>query len=230
MKRQAAGFLIILFTLSLLPGCCRYICWGESIVPQNRLDADCYCYALRYIRSLHIYDQLNTVAHFDALWLSDEIRTTYAQLYSDKRMLPEERYEATLQRQYEENQHYVSFIVLAAISDSHAGLLSDKSSLWGISLDIGGIIYQPAEIKIIELLPEYRILFGKTWTKFKTPYLVRFDATGANGNHILDGYCGEVILLFASPCREPECMKWLINGEGCVIEECGHENRLAYDL
>ena len=40
--------------------------------------------AQKYIRSVTMYDQLTTRARFDVLWLSDDVRVNYTNLYALK--------------------------------------------------------------------------------------------------------------------------------------------------
>jgi len=72
---------LIMVAVILLPGCAGVVDWAETTFKQ----AEGYQYnrelVNEYIRSIRIYDQFTTIAIFDALWLSDEIRTEYADLY-----------------------------------------------------------------------------------------------------------------------------------------------------
>lgn len=232
IMKARSGILIIclLVAIASLPGC-RYYYWVNDVAFQNQLDDDCYCCTIKYIRSLHIYDQFQTVAHFDALWLSDEIRTRYAELYADKRQLCPDRYHAFLRRQMEENQHFISFYVLAVIpGDLNHALLPEKNALWSVVLEVDGATYQPSEVKVVDLPPEYFFMFGKLWTRFKVPYLVKFDVHDVNGNPILTSSTNELVLVFATICRDCQYMRWLLNPDGTVIDDCRGANKLAYDL
>src|SRR6266481_4121130 len=70
-------FCVIMMIL-LLPSCGRVIDWGtRTFVQTPTIDASVAA-AQEYIRSVTSYDQLTTRARFDVLWLSDDVRTNYA--------------------------------------------------------------------------------------------------------------------------------------------------------
>lgn len=229
MKIPNSLAALILFTV-FLPGC-RYINWAKEQLPQGRKITYDTNVVRRNIRSLHLYDQFDTLAHFDALWLSDEVRCMYAQVYAQKHGLCDDRYEEFERRQLEENNHYISFYLLAAISEDGKTSLSDKNSVWSIYLEIDGCIYQPVEIKLIdELAPEYELFFGVRLTNFKKSYLVKFDARDIDGEFLLDEGTNYFDLWFKKTDRQAG-MRWYLTPEGDVLprrkKDC---DILSYDL
>jgi hypothetical protein len=169
---------IIIF---FLPGCGRIIDWGAQTFEQApSLDAS-IVQAQEYIRSVTLYDQLTTRARFDALWLSDGVRTNYANLYALKFGKTEEQKKVFLRRQLEENNHFISFYVLS----NYEYPLGDTNSEWTLFLDINGKHYAPIEVKSVELSPEYMYIFGKKYNKFKVPYSVKFDAKDIHDQHLI---------------------------------------------
>src|SRR5437762_11661542 len=87
--------------LLLLPSCGRIIDWGErNFMQAPSLQAQ-ITQAQEYIRSVTMYDQLSTRARFDVLWLSDDVRINYANLYALKFGKTEEQKKVFLRRQLE---------------------------------------------------------------------------------------------------------------------------------
>lgn len=215
---------------SLVLSSCRYIDWAKEQLPQTPK----VCYdemtVRRYMRSLHLYDQFDTLAHFEVLWLSDEVRSVYAQVYAEKHGLSEERFEEFERRQLEENNHYISFYVLIATPEEKDSALGEKCSTWTIYMKIDCDIYQPVEIKQVELCPEYELFFGWRMSRFKKPYIVRFDAQDIDDNDLIDASTKTVELWFRKADRV-EKVRWYLTPEGKAISEPAKENNgLAYDI
>jgi hypothetical protein len=226
MKLNHIKVFLLIGIIALLPGC-RYMCWLNEVfyqgcpVPQYDL--------CPYIRTIHLYDQTSTIAHFDTLWLTKEVRTLYLKAYADRRCLSEERYRTLLRRQHEEAKHYISFYVLAAFPGDDTISLSDKNAPWTITLVVNTMCYTPSEIKIAEIAPEYINFFGKRWTQFKKPYLVRFNAKDQDGDPIIPSGTCSVELHFASVVREAG-MQWSLHADRTPARECCDNTILAYDL
>lgn len=217
----------LISVMLMLPGC-RYKTWlYESFYPGEEVKNN-ICEMSQYVRSLHIYDQFETLAHFDALWLADEVRENFASIYACKNCFSEERYRSFLRRQLEENKHYISFYVLAAIPDNP--LLGEKKSPWGLCLEVDDIELQPREIKLVELDNEYKLFFGRTWSLFKMAYIVKFDAHDGAGDYYIDEDTRSLKLHFTSVKREA-MMCWGVTPQGTVVRTSqNHPNVLAYDL
>jgi hypothetical protein len=172
---------IIMIVLLLLPSCGRMIDWGtRTFVQAPSLQASISA-AQKYIRSVTSYDQLTTRARFDVLWLSDDVRINYANLFALKFGKTEEQRKTFLRRQLEENNHFISFYVLSL----HEYPLGDLNSEWTLFLNIDGKNYAPIEIKTVELSPEYMYIFGKKNNRFKVPYSVKFDAKDINDQPLI---------------------------------------------
>lgn len=207
---------------------CRYKKWiSESFYQGKKIDNN-VSLMRQYVRSVHVYDQFDTLAHFDALWLSDEVRKNFACIYADKQCFSDERYKSFLRRQLEENKHYISFYVLAAIPGNP--LLGEKKSPWGLCLQVDGVELHPRSIELIELDSEYKLFFGRTWSLFKMAYVVKFDAHDGDGKHFIDSDTKSIDLHFISVKREA-IMRWYLTQCGTVIKTSqNHPNVLAYDL
>lgn len=174
--------LFFVSALLLLPSCGRVIDWTERNFTQapeiktNIAQAQCY------IRSVATYDQLSTRARFEVLWLSDEVRAHYADLYALKFGKTQEQKKSFLRRQLEENNHFISFYVLS----TYEYPLGDAHSEWTFFLNIDGKNYAPIELKTVELSPEYRYIFGKKkYNRFKVPYSLKFDAKNIDDQFLI---------------------------------------------
>lgn len=172
---------LVVMVLLLLPSCGRMIDWGTKTFDQAPSLDSSVTVAQKYIRSVTSYDQLATRARFDALWLSDDVRTNYASLYALKFGKTEEQKKIFLRRQLEENNHFISFYILSL----HEYPLGDPHSDWTLFLTIDDRHYAPIEIKTVELTPEYIYIFGKKNNRFKVPYSVRFDAKDINDQYLI---------------------------------------------
>jgi hypothetical protein len=165
----------------LLPSCGRMIDWGKKTFVQTPTLQASITAAQKYIRSVTSYDQLTTRARFDALWLSDDVRINYANLFAVKFGKTEEQRKTFLRRQLEENNHFISFYVLSLYDQP----LGDANSEWTLFLNIDDKHYAPIEIKSVELSPEYMYIFGKKYNRFKVPYSVKFDAKDINDQFLI---------------------------------------------
>lgn len=175
---HALASIVLLF---LLPSCGRIIDWGERTFEQApSLNTD-ISQAQKYIRSITMYDQLTTAARFDVLWLSDGVRTNYANLHALKYGKTEEQRKIFLRRQLEENNHFIIFYILS----SYDNTLGDIGSEWTVFLNIDDKNYAPIEIKAVELVPEYIYIFGKKYNRFKMAYSVKFDAQDINDQFLI---------------------------------------------
>ena len=189
--------LLIIFLITL-PGCGRIINWGKSNFYQGK-DVDDYSGQARpFIRSVTLYDQLETQARFEVLWLNDQVRTAYVRLHTARQAKDDEKFYASLRRQLEENNNYISFYVLS----THDIKLGVPESHWSIYLDVDGALYFPLEIKEVELPYEYQIFFGKKWNRFKVPYIVRFYAFNEKEEPIVSDTSAQLSLVFRSAQKE----------------------------
>lgn len=210
-------FKAALFAVALIisfGGCGRIVDWGTYTFEQSTNLDDIAEPARHYIRSILAYDQFDTAAWFDALWLSDDARTAYANLYARRRGKSEEANNTFLRRQVEETKHFMNFYILTPYENP----LGEANSLWQVFLNIDGKIYMPIELKVAELEPEYKFIFGKKFTRFKEPYLIKFDAKDADGNPILTNESKKVMLCFRANDKQA-ILTWRLNNDGVLIVE-----------
>lgn len=198
--------IILIAVLFLLPGCGKIIDWGNKTFTQSpEIESDIVA-AQKYIRSVTTYDQLTTRARFDVLWLSDEVRRNYINLFAAKFGKTDEQKKTFLRRQIEENNHFISFYVLSLYDYP----LGDLHSEWTLFLNIDGKNYAPIEIKTVELSPEYIYIFGKKYNRFKVPYSVKFDAKDINDQSLITENT-EKITLYCRSISAEVAFVWSIN-------------------
>lgn len=209
--RQKLCIAILFIALFFLPGCGKLIDWGKDTFHQGKqLEMDREP-ARRDLNSVTVYDQFTTRAIFDVLWLSDDVRTVYANLYGSKYGKTEEQKKTFLRRQLEENKHFISFYVLSLYEVP----LGDTGSKWSMFLRIGDKNYRPIEIKTIDLLPEYAYIFGKRFNRFKVAYSIKFDAQDIENRPLIRDEVKEIALYFRSIEKEAS-LAWQLHANETV--------------
>lgn len=212
MKYSALHHAMLALLLLGLSGCGHLTKGGKDTSYQAGEFANGSAKVQPYIRSVTIYDQLTTQAMFDALWLSDEVRVAYADLYVFRRGKEQEYKNAFLRQQLEENRHHISWYVLSL----HEVALDDPQSLWSVFLCIDENTVTPVDVKAVELPYEYRIFFGSHLTAFKIPYLIRFDAKDSQGKPFITSRTRSIALHFRSAEKE-RVLLWEIDGHGRLV-------------
>jgi len=203
MKRLLFQSIVLMVCLCALSGCTRYVRWGTDLIYQGR-ELPIENAAIQYnLRSVAVYDQLQTRAIFDALWLCDDVRLSYTRLYMRKHGKEQDEYNSFLRRQLEENKHYISFYVLSLANIT----LGDSNSPWGVFLHIAGKDLLPAELKMVEMPPEYEVLLGKKFSRFKTAYSIKFNTRDIEENPVITDDSDSMKLIFRSYDREVS-LKW----------------------
>lgn len=215
MKKGIITLGLCGFLLTTLPGCWRAVDWARS----NFYQGTCLDYTVppvdAYIKSVRVYDLLSMRATFDALWLSDEVRTAYVDLYTMRYGKSAEQRDALLRTQLEDNNRFISFYVLS----SYEVPLSGDQVEWGLLLRVngpkgpGGLASHtitPIELKEVDLVPEYRAFFGKKFNKFKVAYVVKFNACDSAGRPLIAPGVDTIALYFRSMCKEV-VLEWPFN-------------------
>lgn len=197
MKFPYLQQIIFFSCIVLLPNCGRVIDWTASNFYQGEERTYDRSVISKYLRSKRVYDQLDTVAMLDVLWLSPAVRTVYADMVSNVYGKDEERHNAFLRRQFEEARHFISFYVLS----TYGITLGDSKSEWVITLRINDNYYTPIDIKLVELPLEYKAMLSDRLNRFKLPYLIRFDARDVQERSLLE-YTDQIELVFRSINRE----------------------------
>ncbi len=194
---------VSLLLLLLLANCGRLIDWGKSNFYQGEEVSLSDENVVPFIKSVTMYDQFQTIAQFDIMYLSDTVRTAYAQLHTKRMGKDEDKYLAFLRRQLEENNHYISFYVLT----THDVKLGTPESHWSLFLRIAGRDYLPFELKEVELPYEYQQLFKDHWNRFKVPYLMKFRLMDENEIPIITDLTPE-ISVFARSTKKESIFTW----------------------
>jgi hypothetical protein len=225
MKHKITGFLYIVMLCSVLPGCQHPIVkWGKRCFRQSE-DIPCDKTLVRqFIKQCVAYDQFDTIARFDALWLHDAVRTEYARLHAHIYGKSSEFYKALLRRQLEENKHFITFYVLSTFNTP----LGDPESSWSVFLRVENVHIAPSEIKVIELLPEYKNFFDTHLTRFRVPYRVMFDAKNIEDEQIITNNTKGIDLVFRSSCKEL-VLHWDVQ-TAPVPEEYTEHDEPAFDI
>ena len=213
MKRDIIFFLLISFTLMALSGCGRIIDWGKKSVDQGENIKKEITKAKKHIISSRIYDQFELVGSFDSLWLTDEVREIYADLYVLKRGRTDVEKKIFLRRQLEENNHFISFYMLS-VADI---VIGEKDSAWTVLLRIGDYNFMPTELRSIELSSEYKFIFGKKFNRFKTAYIVHFNAKDIEDRPIIQPGTDAISLVFRTVNKET-VQSWHIDKQGVLQE------------
>jgi len=214
MKWDVVFPLIFIFLLGFLPGCGRVIDWGKNNFDQGKELNKNISVARDHIKSIRVYDQFTVAGGFDALWLSDDARISYVDLYSLKRGKSSDQRKVFLRRQIEENNHFVSFYVLSLKEI----VLGENDSNWTLFLKVGDNFFNPTEIKTVDLSPEYKDIFGKKFSKFKDAYQVSFNAKDVEDNFIVNEGTDQISLVFRSLDKEIE-LDWSIRSSTKVVTE-----------
>ncbi|HEX2977969.1 MAG TPA: hypothetical protein VHO47_02535 [Candidatus Babeliales bacterium] len=230
MKLVIMARAIIVLSIFFLSSC-RYSRWAIEQLPQaGTINYEAKLVA-RYIRSLHLYDQFDTIGHFDVLWLSDDVRCQYACVHARKNELCAENAIEFERRQLEENNYFISFYLLVSESDSCKIDSASGNSSFSVSMKIDDETHHPVQMKHLDDLPsEYALFFGLRFNKFKRIYLVKFDAADCNSNRLISPFTKTLDLCFTKMTRFGS-VRWYLTQEGEAISEPHKEsNILAYDL
>lgn len=187
------------FALMMLSSCVKYYEVIKSEVPQGEKLYDNRQITHNYVRSQRVMDQFITRAVFDVLWLSNETRRAYVDTVC--RSKPDAERSAMLKRQFEENNHWISFYVLADIRHDVYKSLNDQNSEWRLYLKLSdGKRIEPVSIQEHEIEAEYQQIFGYRFSLHKTGYLVKFSTKSPDGKPFISAD-DSITLVMASPDR-----------------------------
>ena len=208
MKHSIYNVAMIAMILGLA-GCNKVIDWGKDQFKQGEKIEKYTDEPQHHVRSITLYDQFTTEGMFDALWLSDDVRTAFANVHALKRGHNEEQRTVFLRRQLEENNHFISFYVLSPYEKP----LGEPNSEWVAFLEINGTSYRPIEVKAVDLSPEYQAFFGKKFTRFKEKYSIRFDAKDIEDRLLIKNDTKNIRLVFRSNENEASLVWDLVDGK-----------------
>lgn len=224
MKQRIIVSILLLSILSF-SGCVRIFNWAQSNFYQGNDIRDCFNNPECYLKSVHVYDQFTTIAMFDALWVSEQVRRDFAQLHAFRHCKTDEQIDAYVKRELETSYNYITFYVLS-LWDIPLGVIDP---VWTLCLEIGDSMYHPIEIKPVTLSQEYKAYFGQAYTNFKTPYRVVFNAKDTHDNPILTPSTPMMSLVFRSVTKEASltwCLYDICSMDTLNGEIISHEARI----
>jgi len=167
-----------------------------------------------YIKSVFVHSELSTRGIFDALWLSDAVRTASTDLLIMRSGKSAEQHNALLRRQLEENKHYIMFYVLTEY-DVPLG----DSAEWQLFLQVGDQTYQPRELKVTDLSSEYKAFFGKRFGKTKIAYVAKFDAQDSNEKPLITPHQTESIRLCLRSVEKQAVLEWSLDASAKAVKD-----------
>lgn len=210
MMQRAIVLALASLSAFLFPGCVKYYELMKGEMPQGECRPDKKNIYQQHIKSCTLYDQFKTLATFDILWLSDQIKSVYVNQLSSRHGKNSEERDALLRRQLEENNLWVSFIVLSDIRESNQTSLCEKDSAWSIFLQLNDDQkIRHESIKEIDLDPEYQLMFGSRFNQFKKAYLIKFPAKPLSGEVPIEDL--EVFKMVISSVKKVKIIKWQKN-------------------
>jgi len=202
---------------------CKVIDWGKDNFKQTeRYDKEFVKHIQPFLRTTFVYDQLATIADFDAMFLTDSARMLYVDYFKQKHVLSEEKESVMRQRLINENKYYISFYILGSQVENlypanrslftgeyykQQALLGEKDAEWQVRLKVDGQEYVPDSIRVVELPTEWQHFFGTRYSQFKSVYLVKFDAVDTYDREILASGKHTVGLQFIS-ARYKANLEW----------------------
>ena len=216
MKRsvyRVKGMLcLVVGCLVLLPGCGRIVDWTKDSFYQGQEFAQ-HALPQLYMRSTTIYDQFETVGMFDALWLSDAVKTAYTDVWALKFGKSPERRQTFLRRQLEENRHFIMFYILSLQNIS----INEAHGDWSVFLQINDETFAPLQVVVLDELDYiYKSFFGKKCNRFKDVYLVKFDARDAEDQPLIRPDTRFITLFFRST-KKQALLQWDLSALGYEV-------------
>lgn len=207
MVRRHILAMAVLITVA---GCGkRFTTWPKKTFKQADTVAGPIERARNYLKTIRLYHQFETLGIFDIMWLSDDVRHAYAQLYALKHGLTAPEHSAYERNQLALNEHQISFYVLAyQPSIPQLKPFDMAESNWAAYISLDGVSYPSSSIKMVNVFPpEYRAFFGKRYNQFQTPYLISFDAFTGEGKPLITPATKE-ITLYVSTAEKKGHVSW----------------------
>jgi hypothetical protein len=183
MKR----ILFCMLPLCLLSSCTRYYRWGKQQFTQVDKRAGDDQAVVSYLRSVDLYDEFQTVGMFDALWLSEEVRLHYIDQIAKRFALLDDKVAKMRKDALEENERLLSFYLV--MTQNNDGILPelaarDAQATWAVVLRQDGKEYPVKTVTRVDLEPEYRQIFGKRYSRYRTAYKLDFNRYSSKMNDL----------------------------------------------
>ena len=185
---QKVESIICLFAVSVaflsFSGCVKTYKFLPEEFPQGEPEERYDAVSRMNVRSLDLYNEYKSEAHFDFLWFSSGVREAYVDVYARKRGLDPEAKKALQVQHDKRSKDVISLYVLVELYEKPESQLSDRYPRWNMYLEtVRGSKLLPDEIKEVELAPEIRLFFGDKFSIYKTAYLVTFPARDMQGRY-----------------------------------------------
>lgn len=218
-------FSIVLCVLSLffVPACIKTYNLVPPETPQGVNKKDSRQITKEFVRSVKVYDEWETKAMFDVLWVSDDVMRSYVDLYCDRRGTLDKN--KMLESENKVTRNDITFYVLADVRDKLHPLLNENLASWTMRLEFGDTKVVPHQkgIKEVELSSEMQSFFGCRYRniKFKTAYLVTFPKFDPSGKPYITP--GKPFRMIISSVAK-ECVLGWQGGEPVLIRCMRKEN------
>ena len=170
---------------------------APSETPQGKEHKDHRVVVKNNLRSVRVYDQWQTDAAFDVLWVSDETRRAFVESYCTRRGIDQDEQDKIEDIELSKNRDYTYFYVLADVRDKYHEALTDDNAKWTLSLknEFDNTV-TTSHVSEVRISPEYQSMFGHRMSKFKRVYEVTFNTRVHDDEPIT--------LLISSPQRQAE--------------------------
>jgi len=136
-KESLLRFCVVTTMVVLTAGCIKTYKLVPSETSQGIEREKNEEVAKNNVRSAKIYNQWETLAQFDAIWLSEQTRDAYVDLYSARRGKDADARESMSAREREASKKTISIYVLADVRDQFHPALTDSDAAWTMYLDVG---------------------------------------------------------------------------------------------
>lgn len=177
LKLCALGLVFI------LTGCVGY----HNIVPpefpqhehKSKGWAEAKEYAEKNLKTVKVYDELQTIALFDFMRYSDEMALASANIKSDRKGVGKNTRRQILLHNLAANQAEFKFLVQADVRQSVQRSLDKKNSPWTFWLEtVDGKKTRPTSIKKISHTDITKQFFGDQFSRLKQLYQIIFPLSG----------------------------------------------------
>ncbi len=210
---------ILFLFLLLLPGC-TIIDWGKRTFNQGCQINPCIrIIPQQHIRSTRVYYEFTTLGIFDAMWLTNEVQKCHIKLFAKKNFISEEQAQEMLDKRCLENRDLISFYVQVHVPHVSNPLTNNPDSPWMVSLKVGDKTYLPYCLKKVILDREFKYLFGKYTSQFKTVYLLQFSAKDSDGENIIQPGIEYIGLCFHA-MENIATLTWELDEDGKMLKNC----------
>jgi len=190
------NLLILIFVLFIFPSCYKHYKVSNIEFHQGKNHDDERAAVSKNLKKVAIYDEYETKAIFDVLYLCDSIKTAYVNKNSVKKGYDQEAKKALMAKELEQNKYWITFYVLTDLRDRKRNSLNEKNATWSVYLKLNdGLTVQPISVKEVDLEPEYQYLFGPRFTPFQRYFEVKFPAKDLNNNfYVIENIPFELVL------------------------------------